>query len=66
MDLTLKILANMIPRLNMAKGHLDMLAKMQNYLSSANTESQQRFHQSWSAFGSLKAYDFEKKIWKFS
>ncbi|TVY15249.1 putative ankyrin repeat protein [Lachnellula arida] len=61
MDLTLKILANMIIRLNMAKGHLDMLGKMQNYLSSANTESQQRFHQSWSAVGSLKAYENSEK-----
>jgi hypothetical protein len=65
MDLTLKILANMIPRLNMAKWHLDMLGKMQNYLSSANTESHQRFHQSWFAVGSLKAYDFEKEFGSF-
>jgi hypothetical protein len=66
MDLTLKILANMIPRLNMAKGHLDMLGKMQNYLSSANTEFQQRFYQSWSAVGNLKAYEnFEKEFGSF-
>jgi hypothetical protein len=66
MDLTLNILANMIPRLNMAKRHLDMLGKMQNYLSSASSESQQRFHQSWSAVGSLKAYEkFEKEFGNF-
>ena len=66
MDLTLKILANMIQRLNMAKGHLDMLGKMQNYLSSANTEFQQRFYQSWSAVGNLKAYEnFEKEFGSF-
>jgi hypothetical protein len=66
MDLTLKILANMIPRLKMAKRHLDMLGKMQNYLSSVNTESQQRFHPSWSAVGSLKAYEnFEKEFRSF-
>lgn len=66
MDLTLKILANMILRLNIAKGHLDMLKKMQNYLSSANTEFQQRFYQSQSAIKNLKAYkNFEKEFRSF-
>jgi hypothetical protein len=66
MDLSVKILGNMIPRLNMAAGHLDMPGKMQNYLSSATTEFQQPVHQSWSALGSLKAYEtFEKEFGSF-
>jgi len=63
MDLAFEILGNMISRLNIAKGHLDRLKKMQSYLSTANTEYQQQFHQNWSAVGGLEAYEnFEKEF----
>jgi hypothetical protein len=37
---------------------------MQDYLSSANTEFQQRFHQSWSAVGSLKEFGSFHEIYE--
>jgi hypothetical protein len=64
--LTVKILGEMVPRLKMAKGYLDMLGKMHSYFSNVKTEFQERFHRNWSGVGGLEDYKtFEKELKEF-
>lgn len=55
MGLSVKILREMVSRLNMAKGYLGMLEKMHNYFSNVKIEFQERF-QNWSGVGGLENY----------